>query len=99
MRCNGASGASVNRVTNTPLGTGLGLLVLSPLNLTGGADNHSQLIKPEALTPQEPFDVGIDWAVAEIPESVTNPANTKENFMKMTSRNLKDRLNRARSGG
>ena len=70
--------------------------MLSALNLTGGVDNHSQLIKPEALTPQEPFDVGIVWAVAEMPESVTNAPNAKENFMKMTSWSLKDRLNRAR---
>lgn len=98
MRCNGASGASANRVTNTPLGTGLGLLVLSALNVIGGVDNQLQLIKPEALTPQEPLDVGIVWAVAEMPESVTNALNTKESFMKMTSRSLKDRLSRARIG-
>jgi hypothetical protein len=85
----------VNRVTNTPLGTDLGLLVLSPLNVTGGVDNQSQLTKPEALTPQEPFDVGIVWAIAEMPESVTNAHNAKENLMKITSRSHKDRLNRA----
>jgi hypothetical protein len=70
----GAPGASMQRVTNSfgRESAGVSAVFVVPVFRKVIADIQSQDSKPEALIPQEPFDVGRTWASLLWPVSKIN---------------------------